>query len=863
MSNESPTSPAAPENEKDSLSWTNIADYIENQAEGKSEFWLPDYYELTDEKGEPILDAEQKRIMVELGIMTVGGNAVPMVRAPILPEGPKPKRGKAKKREGNIIKPVSAFGNLLHGSTIANARRVQQIHIDKTGSVADPYSIEKTTQRVALTDIEKTQRRAIAFLLDTGNTAATIGEILKTGNFGPRLGRGEIIKIIYDAKDVKNFVSENTYYDLPPVAIKTLTDLARRIQPQKKYGLRPEELGLDTRSQKAGRELLGLDIEKHDTRWNEQVLLMAAHLSAAKLPHDVTAKILGKKLQEEGRGPLTYSELGQVYTRVFYRDPYRFIQDRDANGVGLNPELQRYIDQAIQDYNEGRTAAREQQIAESIAQRLDEIGYDQDALSRLPDKDRELLLAWNDGQSTAAELTNMFGLKPGTLNLKIAALRAAGFPVREGEAMKTLIERIKIDATTDTTPNQDVYNYDPERLKDLPEPVQWLVKAWNRGEHTLYQLGTKAGISPQNMQAYFSQLRKQQYPIRMGEKIGPLAGLPTRESGEGGTRAVVRETEDLDVSMRQLLQHAVLPREEQRELVRRWQQDGDEKARDRLVRHYYRFIAKIANRYRNLGVDMADLISFGVDGLLRAIDRTDLKMNLAVSTYAAWWIRQRIVRGIQDESRTIRIPVYLQTGPRQSEDTPVSVVGIADLAAQTGRKESELDTLPALLDESMVKEQSALEAKQVTEGWKEVLNERELDIVTRRFFGEETLEEIGKNPKYNVSRERIRQIESVALEKLRAFLGVELREKTDRNVDREGTIDRFVTEIRENPNQKWQGVLNERELNILTQRFVQNKSQEDLVRAMGIAIENIRGIEGQGLGKVRRYFEFLDELNDV
>lgn len=851
------------EREDGFVSWASIENYIREQSGKEEEFWIQDYFELIDTNGASILDAEKKRIIVELGCMALAGQSVPMIKMSFLPVSREQKKGaRRKKIEGSIIKPLSSFAAQLPGQTIAGVRKVEQVQLEAPRSTVDRYSTEKETKRVEASDVHKAQRKVIAFLLDSGNTIVTTWGILQTGSYGPKLSRGELIKLIYDEKDAKGFIAANAYFDLPQAVIKTLTELAKKIQPVKKYGLSAEALKLDSEAQKKRRKSFELDPGKYDLRWTEEVLLMTAQLSAAKVPHDIAARIVNAKLEEKGHGPLRYSELGQVYTRVFFRDPHQYIQERAASGTILPEDLQNYIDTAVSAYRDQTEIAREKGIAMDVASTDGDFEYDYDALKKLSDQDRELLFAWNEGKTSHIDLAEQFNIKSNRLNLKIAAFRAAGYPVREGSAMKTLVERIKIDVNLDTSANPDVYEYDPERLRDLPEAAQWLIRAWNRGGLTLNMLAQKAGINTNAMQAYLSQLRQRQYPVRVGEGKSPLSGMRTRPVGATGMRtAQAGGAEELDQSFRKLLQHPILPREEQRELVRRWQEGSDDAARERLVRHYYRFIAKIANRYRKYGVDMADLMSFGADGLLRAIDRFDLKQDFALSTYSAWWIRSRIVRGIQDESRLVRLPVHLQTGGESGNDVGVSVVGFEDLAASKDTKGGtrDLDTLPELLDESMVSEQSAIEARQVAEGWKEVLNERELDIVTRRFFGEETLEEIGQDPRYHVSRERIRQIEEVALEKLRALLGIEIKEKQYRRTDREGAIDRFV-ELSQRGDDTWKNVLGEREIALLTQRFTQNQSQQNVARVMGISVDSLKTIESAALKKIEIYLEFLDDL---
>ena len=234
--------------------------------------------------------------------------------------------------------------------------------------------------------------------------------------------------------------------------------------------------------------------------------------------------------------------------------------------------------------------------------------------------------------------------------------------------------------------------------------------------------------------------------------------------------------------------------------------NGDGKARTLMISSNLRLVVTIAQDYANLGLPLLDVISEGNIGLMTAVDRFDPAKGAKLSTYAAWWIRQSIKRALSNQSKTIRLPVHLgdkiskmrrvalqmseELGREPTDDELGEEIGIAS------GKVSHLKTAsirPASLDapisdddltefgESVADEEARtpfelLRDKDLhneVDGFFEVLNDREKKIISQRFgFGggaRKTLEEIGR--KLGVSRERIRQLENIALSKLRRALG--------------------------------------------------------------------------------------------
>ena len=217
----------------------------------------------------------------------------------------------------------------------------------------------------------------------------------------------------------------------------------------------------------------------------------------------------------------------------------------------------------------------------------------------------------------------------------------------------------------------------------------------------------------------------------------------------------------------------LLSSEEEIEVARRIEQ-GDEDAKKRLAEANLRLVVSIAKRYVGRGMQFLDLIQEGNLGLIKAVEKFDYSKGYKFSTYATWWIRQAITRAIADQARTIRIPVHmvetinrLIRTSRQllqelgREPQPEEIAERMEMPVERVREVMKISQEPVSLETPIGEEEDSHLG--------DFLPERERKVLKLRFGLEDgrprTLEEVGKE--FNVTRERIRQIEAKALRKLR------------------------------------------------------------------------------------------------
>src|SRR5436190_1942790 len=233
---------------------------------------------------------------------------------------------------------------------------------------------------------------------------------------------------------------------------------------------------------------------------------------------------------------------------------------------------------------------------------------------------------------------------------------------------------------------------------------------------------------------------------------------------------------------------------------------GDARAREEMIKANLRLVVKIAREYEDYGVPLLDLINEGNIGLMKAVERFDPAKGAKLSTYAAWWIKQAIRRALSNQSKTIRLPVHVgdklvhmrrtavrlheELGREPTDDELAQQMGTTALRItelrNAGARPSSLDAPIGGDDDSnpfgdIIGDEKAdtpyeqLEDKTNTELIRELvekLPEREAVILRYRFGldgdDERTLEEVGQ--KFGVTRERIRQLQNIALNKLRKMI---------------------------------------------------------------------------------------------
>ena len=263
-----------------------------------------------------------------------------------------------------------------------------------------------------------------------------------------------------------------------------------------------------------------------------------------------------------------------------------------------------------------------------------------------------------------------------------------------------------------------------------------------------------------------------------------------------------RESASLDKYLQEIGKEDLITVEEEVELAQRIRK-GDQAALEKLTKANLRFVVSVAKQYQNQGLSLPDLINEGNLGLIKAVEKFDYTKGYKFSTYATWWIRQAITRALADQARTIRIPVHMVetinkitraqrrlTQKLNRDPTPEEISNELDniLSADRIREIQLIAMDPLSLEKPVGEEEDShvgdfIEDKDnesplkyantslLKDKLNEVLGEltdREEKVIRLRYGIDDgrnhTLEEVGKE--FNVTRERIRQIEAKALKKL-------------------------------------------------------------------------------------------------
>ena len=296
--------------------------------------------------------------------------------------------------------------------------------------------------------------------------------------------------------------------------------------------------------------------------------------------------------------------------------------------------------------------------------------------------------------------------------------------------------------------------------------------------------------------------------------MGNWAKISSSLSSRRSIESPVLNREEITSTVRQFMSEVsripLLTPEEEKTLAKRIKK-GDEEARQAMIKANLRLVINIAKRYVNQGLPFLDLIEEGNLGLIKAVEKFDYRRGLKFSTYATWWIRQSITRAVANQGRTIRLPVHLteyvnkyqqlvqkliqrlgrEPTPKEvAREMKIPVSKVKEIVRSSYRTTS-LETPigeegHTLLSERIPDKESIIPSDMVTvllteqeriEDLLDLLSDREREILKLRFGLETgtplTLEETGKE--FRLTRERIRQIEVSALQKLKEFLTVSER----------------------------------------------------------------------------------------
>ena len=300
--------------------------------------------------------------------------------------------------------------------------------------------------------------------------------------------------------------------------------------------------------------------------------------------------------------------------------------------------------------------------------------------------------------------------------------------------------------------------------------------------------------------------------IQVGRSTGPL-----QSEAEDVRNLPSSEKSTIKLYLQEIGKTPLLKPSEEVELAALIQ-EGDSRAREKMIKANLRLVVKIAHDYSNFGLPLLDLISEGNIGLVKAVERFDPAKGGKLSTYAAWWIKQSIKRALANQSKTIRLPVHLvdkiarmrrvameleeglERPPTDEEiayemEMPINKVAHlksvsvrpASLDAPVGDEDgTEFGDL--IGDETSINPLENLHNKNVLNDLNSLIEEldpRESEIIRLRFGlnGEKpkTLEEVGEM--FEITRERVRQLQNMALTRMRKALIEREQQRSQEEID--------------------------------------------------------------------------------
>ncbi len=355
--------------------------------------------------------------------------------------------------------------------------------------------------------------------------------------------------------------------------------------------------------------------------------------------------------------------------------------------------------------------------------------------------------------------------------------------------------------------DDDIIAIEKVAIELMPEVQQLLKRGKSKGNlnnHDFEEILDKADLDPEEIDSIYLYLQKEGIEIAFTDL--ELEALEAAELEEENQKELeladsVSVNDPVRLYLKEIGKVPLLTGDEEMALARRMEA-GDDLAKKELAEANLRLVVSIAKRYVGRGMSFLDLIQEGNLGLIKAVEKFDYTKGFKFSTYATWWIRQAITRAIADQARTIRIPVHMVETinklirvSRQllqeygREPTPAEIGKEMGFSEEKVREIQKIAQDPVSLETPIGEEEDshlgdfipdedapapaeAASYALLKEQLIEVLNtltEREEKVLRLRFGLDDgrarTLEEVGKE--FNVTRERIRQIEAKALRKLR------------------------------------------------------------------------------------------------
>ena len=310
----------------------------------------------------------------------------------------------------------------------------------------------------------------------------------------------------------------------------------------------------------------------------------------------------------------------------------------------------------------------------------------------------------------------------------------------------------------------------------------------------LNELVESLELGEEDVENLYDQLDERDVEVR--DDCGRVKVESTYVNGD----LAVATTDALQLFLNEMARYPLLTAEEEVELAKRIER-GDKEAKDRMINSNLRLVVSIAKKYQGHGLSLLDLIQEGIIGLIRAVEKFDWRKGFKFSTYATWWIRQAVQRGVANKARTIRMPVHivdrerkiakaerelltkLGRGPTLQEIAKAAKLPLKQVreVQEAARAVTSLDrpvgeegdtSLGELVAGDEAPPEEELEVSLRQEALRRALSElpdRERDVLKLRFGlngdrNPKSLEQIGKH--LGLTRERVRQIETAALERL-------------------------------------------------------------------------------------------------